>query len=229
MIGKRLQRMGRSDGFDIEIVGVAGNSAYDDVKKDEQSPLVLMPYRQDPDLAGANIYARTSGSEQDLLAALPRIVQNIDPGLPVGEPRTMTAQVFENVAIDRLVTMMSTAFAVLATLLAALGLYGVLAYTVTQRTREFGLRMALGAEGKTVRRLVLRQVGSMTAVGAVIGVAIAVGLSRVAESLLFRMTARDPMVFAGATVVFIAVALCAGLIPALRASRVDPMTALRYE
>ncbi len=228
-IGKRVQRMGRSSGFDIEIVGVAGNSAYDDVKQDERQPIVLMPYRQDPDLAGANIYARTSGSEQDLLAALSRIVQNIDPGLPVGEPRTMTAQVFENVAIDRLVTMMSTAFAVLATMLAALGLYGVLAYTVTQRTREFGLRMALGAEGKTVRRLVLRQVGSMTAVGAVIGVAIAVGLSRVAESLLFRMTARDPMVFAGATVVLIAVALCAGLIPAQRAARVDPMTALRYE
>ena len=74
-IGKRLQRMGRSDGFDIEIVGVAANSAYDDVKQDERAPLVLMPYRQDPDLAGANFYARTSGSEQDLLAALPRIVR----------------------------------------------------------------------------------------------------------------------------------------------------------
>jgi len=229
VIGTRLQRMGRSDGFDIEIVGVAANSAYDDVKKDGQSPLVLMPYRQDPDLAGANIYVRTSGSEQDLLAALPRIVRNVDPGLPVADPRTMTAQVFENVAIDRLVTMLSTAFAVLATVLAALGLYGVLAYTVTQRTREFGLRMALGAEGKTVRRLVLRQVGSMTAVGAVIGMALAAGLGRAAESMLFRMTARDPMVFAGATVVLIAVALCAGLIPAQRAARVDPMIALRYE
>jgi ABC-type antimicrobial peptide transport system permease subunit len=221
--------MGRSKGFDIEIVGVAANSAYDDVKKDEQSPLVLMPYRQDPDFAGANIYARTSGSEQDLLAALPRIVRNIDSALPVDNPRAMTAQVLENVAMDRFVTMMSAAFAVLATLLAALGLYGVLAYTVTQRTREFGLRMALGAEAKTVRRLVFRQVGSMTAVGAVIGVAIAAGLSRVAESLLFQMTARDPMVFAGATIVLVAVALCAGLIPAHRAARVDPMTALRYE
>jgi predicted permease len=228
-IGKRLQRMGRSTGFDIEIVGVAANSAYDDVKKDEQAPLVLMPYRQDPDLAGAHIYARTSGSEEDLLAALPRIVRNIDPALPVGDPRTMTAQVLGNVAMDRFVTMMSAAFAVLATLLAALGLYGVLAYTVTQRTREFGLRMALGAEAKTVRRLVLRQVGSMTAVGAVTGVAIAAGLGRAAESLLFQMSARDPMVIGIATIVLVAVALCAGLIPAHRASRVDPMTALRYE
>ena len=228
-LGKRLQRLGRSGGFDIEIVGVAANSAYDDVKKDEQAPLVLMPYRQDPDLAGANIYVRTSGSQQDLLAAVPRVVRTIDPELPVADPQTMTAQVLGNVAMDRFVTMLSAAFAVLATLLAALGLYGVLAYTVSQRTREFGLRMALGAEGKTVRRLVLRQVGSMTAAGAVLGVAIAAGLSRVAESLLFQMDARDPFVFAAATVVLTAVALAAGLIPAHRAARVDPMTALRYE
>ena len=229
VIGRRLEWMRRSNGFDIEIVGVAANSAYDDVKQDTPSPLVLMPYQQDPNVAGANIYARTSGSEQDLLAALPRIVTNVDPDLPVANAKTMTAQVHENVALDRFVTMMSAAFAALATLLAALGLYGVLAYTVTQRTREFGLRMALGAEAKTVRRLVLGQVGWMTAVGAVIGVAIAAGLSRVAESLLYQMTARDPFVFAGATIVLIAVAFTAGLIPAQRASRVDPMTALRYE
>jgi predicted permease len=229
VIGRRLEWMRRSNGFDIEIVGVAANSAYDDVKQDEPWPLVLMPYRQDPNLADAHVYARTAGSEQDLLAALPRLVRNIDPDLPVGSPQTMTAQVHQNVALDRFVTMMSAAFAMLATLLAALGLYGVLAYTVTQRTREFGLRMALGAEAKTVRRLVLRQVGSMTAVGAVIGVAIASGLSRVAESLLFQMTARDPFVFAAATLVLVTVALSAGLIPAQRAARVDPMTALRYE
>jgi ABC-type antimicrobial peptide transport system permease subunit len=192
-------------------------------------PIVVMPYRQDPDLAGANIYARTSGAEQDLLAALPRIVRNIDPAVPVGDPQTMTAQVFENVALDRFVTTMSAAFAMLATLLAALGLYGVLAYTVTQRMREFGLRMALGADAKSVRRLVLRQVGSMTASGAAIGLVIAGGLSRVAESLLFQVTARDPIVFASAAALLVAVAFCAGMVPAQRAARVDPMNALRYE
>ena len=228
-IGKRLQRMGRSSGFDIEIVGVSSNSAYDDVKKDAQAPLVLMPNRQDPDLAGANFYVRTSGSEQDLLAALPRIVQTVDPALPVANPRTMTAQVVENVALDRFVTMMSAAFAGLATLLAALGLYGVLAYTVSQRTREFGLRMALGADSGVVRRLVLRQVGLMTAAGAAIGLASALAVGFAAESLLFHMSARDPLVFFAALVFLTVVALCAGLIPAHRAGRVDPMTALRYE
>ena len=229
-IGKRLQRMGRSNGFDIEIVGVAANSAYDDVKQDEQAAP-----RADAVSAGSRSCRRDISTRAH--PARNRIFwlrfrascgTSIRP-CRSANPRTMTAQVLENVAMDRFVTMMSAAFAVLATLLAALGLYGVLAYTVTQRTREFGLRMALGAEAKTVRRLVLRQVGSMTAVGAVIGVAIAAGLGRAAESLLFQMSARDPMVFAGATFVLVAVACAPGLIPAQRAARVDPMTALRYE
>jgi putative ABC transport system permease protein len=227
-IGKRLQRMGRSSGFDIEIVGVAANSAYDEVKE-KPMPLVLMPYRQDPDLAGLNIYARTRGAEQELLAAIPRLVREIDPGLPVARLRTMNAQINENVALDRFVASLSAVFAGLATLLAALGLYGVLAYTVSQRTREFGLRMALGAEAANVRGLVFRQVGLMTCVGATVGLLGAFALGRTAESLLFQMNARDPVVFAAAAVSLIAVALVAGLIPAQRAARVDPMTALRYE
>ena len=228
-VGKRMYRAGRAgNGFDIEIVGVAADSAYDEVKE-KAAPLVLMPYRQDPDVAYAYFYVRTSGDEQDLLAAIPRVIREIDPTLPVADLRTMTAQVNENISLDRFVTSMSAAFASLATLLAALGLYGVLAYTVTQRTREFGLRMALGADAANVRRLVLRQVGLMTCVGAAVGLASALALGRAAESLLFQMSVRDPMVFAGATIVLVAVALCAGAIPAQRAARVDPMTALRYE
>ena len=137
-------------------------------------------------------------------------MRDIDPTLPVADVQKMSAQVLENVSLDRFVTTMAAAFAALATLLAALGLYGVLAYTVTQRTREFGLRMALGADSANVRRLVLRQVGLMTAIGGAIGLAAAVALGRAAESLLFQMSARDPVVFAVDGVLLTAVAALRG-------------------
>jgi predicted permease len=227
-VGKRIKRGAGNGDLDIEIVGVARDSLYSEVKGDA-APVVVFPYRQDENVGSAHFYVRTSGSEEELIASIPRVVREIDATLPVAQLQTMSAQVLENVFLDRFVTSMSAAFASLATLLAALGLYGVLAYTVTQRTREFGLRMALGADAPAVRRLVLRQVGQMTVIGAAIGLASAFALGRTAESLLFRMDARDPMVFAGAAVALVSVALCAGLIPAQRAAKVDPMTALRYE
>ena len=124
---------------------------------------------------------------------------------------------------------LSTAFASLATLLAAVGLYGVLAYSVAQRTREIGVRMALGADSAQVRALVLRQVAVMVVVGGVLGVAGALGLARGAQSMLFQMSGADPVVMAAAAIVLTLVALAAGYIPAARASRVDPMQALRSE
>ena len=141
----------------------------------------------------------------------------------------MVQQVRENVFLDRMISTLSAGFAVLATLLAAVGLYGVLAYTVTQRTREFGLRMALGADGAMVRGLVLRQVLRMTAIGAGIGLVMAVALGRGAQSLLFQLQGWDPAVLTSSAVLLAFVALGAGLLPALRASRVEPMTALRQD
>ena len=128
-----------------------------------------------------------------------------------------------------MMSTLSTAFAVLATILAAVGLYGVLAYSVTQRTREIGLRMALGADGSRVRRMVLGKVGWMTLVGGVIGIAAAIGLGRLAQSVLFEVQGHDPVVLAASAVLLVATALAAGFVPALYASRVDPMSALRYE
>ena len=226
-VGKRIAK-GRGQELDTEIVGLARNSTYSSVKGEIQ-PIVVFPYRQDENLAFSTFYVRTRRDDKQLLATIPGVIRQVDPSLPVARLRTMEADVQENVWLDRFVTSMSAALAALATLLAAIGLYGVLAYTVTQRTREFGLRMALGADAANVRRLVLRQVGVMSCVGAVIGVVSALALGRAAESLLFQMSGRDPMVFAAATVVLIGVALFAGLIPAQRAARVDPMTALRYE
>jgi ABC-type antimicrobial peptide transport system permease subunit len=131
--------------------------------------------------------------------------------------------------MDRFISIMSTSFAVLATLLAAVGLYGVLAYTVAQRTREIGLRMALGAAPTRVRLMILRQVGVMTLIGGGVGLLLAVWIARVAEGQLYQMAGLDPVVFTLSAVTLAVVALTAGFIPAHRASRVDPMTALRYE
>ena len=173
--------------------------------------------------------AQTAADPNALLAMIPKVLARLDPDLPVQDLRTMPQQVRENVFIDRFISVLSTAFACLATLLAAVGLYGVLAYTVSQRTREIGLRMALGAAPGRVRGMVLRQVGLMTMVGGVVGLAAAVALARLAQSLLFQMQGSDPFVLIGAAVALTLVALAAGFIPAHRASQVDPMRALRYE
>ena len=126
-------------------------------------------------------------------------------------------------------TALLSAFGLLALLLSAVGIYGVASEAVGQRTREIGLRMALGAAPSRVRTMVLRQVGTMVAVGGVIGLAAAVGLGRLAQSLLFQLQGSDPLVLAGSAVSLALVALAAGLVPAHRASKVDPMRALRYE
>jgi ABC-type antimicrobial peptide transport system permease subunit len=128
-----------------------------------------------------------------------------------------------------MISMLSSSFAALATLLAAVGLYGVLAYAVSRRTREIGVRMALGADASRVRFMVLRQVGMMTIVGGAVGLAVAIALGRTAQSLLFGLAPYDPLVVLASIVVLGIVSLAAGYVPARRASTVDPIKALRYE
>jgi ABC-type antimicrobial peptide transport system permease subunit len=164
-----------------------------------------------------------------VLRAIPEVMRGLDANLPVEELKTLEEQARESVSLDRMIGTLSAAFAVLATLLAAIGLYGVLAYTVAQRTREIGLRMALGAAGQRVRGMILRQVGLMVLVGGAVGLAGAFALGRAAESLLFEMEGSDPTVMVVSAVLLTLVALGAGYLPALRASRVEPMRALRYE
>ena len=141
----------------------------------------------------------------------------------------MPQQIRENVFLDRMISILSAAFAVLATLLAGVGLYGVLAYSVAQRTREIGVRMALGADGARVRALVMRQLGVMLIAGGAVGVAAAFGLGRAAQSLLYGLQGHDPLVFTLSVVMLAGVAGLAGYIPARRAAHVDPMHALRYD
>ncbi|MEM7586612.1 MAG: FtsX-like permease family protein, partial [Acidobacteriota bacterium] len=226
-VGKRMQ-IGSGGEMDIEIIGLVQDAKYSEVK-DAVPPLFFVPYRQNAGLGSINFYVRTAREPVELLPSLRRTVSQLDPNLPVENLRTLALQVRENVFLDRMLTTLSAAFAVLATLLAAVGLYGVMAYTVAQRTREIGLRMALGADAGRVRRLILTQVGWLTLAGVLVGAAGALGLGRVAASLLYELESYDVGVFALSILALSGVALIAGLVPAQRASGIDPMRALRDE
>ena len=225
-VGKRMTDDG--DKLDMEIVGVSADAKYSEVR-DAVPPVYFRPYKQGEDLGSLIFYTRTAGDPVPLLAAVPRVVASIDPNLPIDNLSTLPQIARDNTFLDRFIGLMAGAFATLATLLAAIGLYGVLAYTVSQRTREIGLRMALGAPPARMRAMVLRQVAIMTAIGGLIGVTLSLWVGRQAQALLFEMTALDPMVYAGSILTLALVALAAGFIPAHRASKVDPMTALRYQ
>ena len=230
-VGK-LMGWAPGDGYrsklDTTIVGVVEDAKYSEVKQ-KVPPQFFVPYLQDKGLGGMHVYVRTSVDIAPAASAITAVVKRLDPNLPIEELETLPEQVRANTFLDRMMTTLSSAFALLATLLAAIGLYGVLAYTVAQRTREIGLRMALGAAPDRVRGMVLRQVAIMTAVGALVGLAGALGVGKGAQSILFQMTGADPAVLALSAVALALVALCAGFIPAHRASRVDPMRALKYE
>ena len=229
VVGARMSTSDRGAGpLDVEIIGLAKDAKYSEVK-DVIPPVYFTPYRQDDEVGSISFYAATTGDAEALLASIHEAVRALDPNLPVENPRTMAQQVRENIFLDRMISTLSASFAALATLLAAIGLYGVLAYTVAQRTREFGLRMALGADGAMVRGLVLRQVLRMTLIGGVVGLALAVGIGRGAQSLLFEIQGWDPAVLTASGALLGVVALGAGLLPAVRASRIAPMVALRDE
>ncbi len=222
--------MGRGDdSLNIQIVGLVTDAKYSEVKQ-ETPPLYFTPHRQArSNIGGMTFYARTATDPGAMLRAIPPVIARLDPNLPVEDLKTLDQQVEDNIVLDRVIGILSAAFALLATVLAAVGLYGVQAYTVAQRTREIGLRMALGADGRSVRGMVLWQVGRMTIIGGILGLAAAVGIGKVASSLLFGIKGHDPAVVTIMVVLLAAVALAAGFVPAVRASQVDPMRALRYE
>jgi predicted permease len=214
--------------LDIQIIGVVQDAKYSSVK-DEVPPVFFLPYRQDRGIGSMNFYLRTALAPDAVTAQINPLVSRMDSDLPVDGLRTLQEQVQQSIFLDRLISTLSAAFALLATILAAVGLYGVLAYTVAQRTREIGLRMALGAGKDNVRAMVLKQVGRMLVVGGIIGVVVALGLGRAAQSLLFGLEGYDAPVVGIVAVLLGLVGFGAGYIPAVRASRVDPMEALRYE
>jgi putative ABC transport system permease protein len=188
-----------------------------------------VPYSQSEHAGNATFYARTNQDPEALTATVRNVVQGLDSNLPVYDVKTLTAQVDEIVFTDRLVTIFSLCLGLLASLLAAVGLYGVMAYVVARRTREIGIRMALGATQKSVAWMILREIIGMLGLGLLIGLLAAYGIGRVVESLLFGVKAGDPIVFVLAAGLLAGVALLAGWLPSRKAASVDPMVALRYE
>ena len=227
-IGRRFHTNAKKDDSGTEVVGVVRDSKHADLREDPEA-FVYYPYVQHESIMRMNIYVRTSQEPSAVGSALRAAVRRADPDLPVFDMKTIDQQIDEDVFAERLVAVLSTFFGALATLLAAIGLYAVMAYTVSRRTREIGLRMALGAARREVLGMVMREVGLLALLGVAVALPTAYALSRLIQAQLYNVKGNDPAIFAIASVVIAAVAAAAGLVPAVRATRIDPMTALRNE
>lgn len=227
-VGGRFAIGGGNVRPDIEIVGVVRDSKSADVAE-EKVPFVYMPYLQDPHLGELTFYLRAERDPPRLAPLLRAEVHRLDAQLPVADLKTLTAQLQESLLTQRLTVLLSAAFGGLAALLAAIGIYGVLAFAVAQRRREIGVRIALGADPSAVRRLILVEVGRFLLVGGAIGLPAAYALGRAVESILYGVNATDVGVFAVGVALMGIVSLAAAYPPARRAAKVDPMVALRYE
>jgi predicted permease len=228
MIGRRIdtgaRRFGTGASVTYEIVGVIGDLRLSGKVTEDIQPQVFFPTA-----IRDTFYVRGALPPEALLNAVRETVDRVEPTMSVWNLQTMEQQFRTNIATERFFAGTSTAFALLATALAALGLYGVLAFSVAQRSREIGLRVALGAPSGRIRGMVLRQVAVMAVIGIVVGATAAVLLGRAAKSLLFGVEAGDPLMLTAAVVVLAVVTLGAAYLPARRASHVDPMSVLRYE
>jgi predicted permease len=227
-IGRKFKRGGGNSPLDTEIIGVVSNAKYSSVK--QKTPRVFYtPWRQSKDAGALSFYVRGAVPPLQLIPAIRGVVSTLDRDLPVEDVRTLEQQVALNIRSDRAVLEVAAAFAIVATVLAMLGLYGVIAYSVTRRTREIGIRLALGAGRNRIRALILREVLAILAGGMLIGVPAALGAARLSASLLYGVKPSDPVVIAAALAALTIAALAAGYIPMRRAAAISALEALRYE
>jgi ABC-type antimicrobial peptide transport system permease subunit len=225
-IGRTID-FGREAKTPITIVGVVKNGKASD-PKEKQRQFVYGSYSQ-RSMSEMTFYARTTADPLTVAQMLRDEVRRQDPNLPIFNVKTMQQQIDESLFMDRLVAALSAAFGTLATLLAAIGLYGVMAFMVARRTREIGIRMALGASRTNVLGLVMREALVLAGLGIFIAVLVSFALGNLIESQLLGVSGTDPLVMGCATAALALVAFLAGYLPALRATRVNPLAALRYE
>ena len=211
----------------FEIVGLVGDALHNDIREGPR-PVAYLPFRQALPLK-TRIYIRTAMEAGAAGAIVREQVRRLDPHLAVSGVQTLDSQIEDRIRQDRVVSALVTGFGVLALVLTAVGLYGVLAFEVSRRAREVGLRMALGAQQRQIFGLVFRQAAPWVFGGAAAGLALAIAATRLLESFLFQLSPLDPWTFAAAMLVLLTAAALAGLLPARRAARVDPMTALRHD
>jgi predicted permease len=227
-IGKRVRSGGAASTSPwITIVGVAGN-----VKQytlDGDSRIAMYLSHQQSSSRSMNVVMRTSADPAGLTAMVRQAVRDLDPALPLYNVRTMTDRVAESLARRKFAMQLLTLFALVALGLAAIGVYGVMAYMVSQGTRELGIRLALGATPRAVLLLVVRHAAIVAAIGVVVGVVAALLVTRFMRALLFGVDAADPLTFVTIASTLAAVTLLAGYIPARRAARIDPVVSLRAE
>ena len=217
----------KKEPLEWQIVGVFHNVRVGELRGTDD-PEIDVPFAQSP-WPWSEIAVRTRGDAQQLVKGLATAVNVVDPDVPIAGVKTMDEILGESLAVDRLGTLLFASFAVLGLVLSAIGIYGVMAFAVTQRTQEFGVRLALGAQRSRVIKLVLKEGSLLALIGALIGLAGAYLTGRALQSTLYGVEALDVYAFLVVAVVLLCAAMIASLLPALRASRVDPIEALRSE